>query len=52
MNIKDICKLIDKSNQGDKEAETQLIKLGVYNEDGELITTNTTIIKYYKKNWC
>jgi hypothetical protein len=59
MNItKYICDLIDKSNlngieQSVKEtAIAQLIKLGVYNEDGEMITTNMFIIKHYEDNWC
>ena len=55
MKIKDICNLIDKSNTKGPEQEsaiTQLIKLGVYNGDGELITTNKTILSYYYKNWC
>ena len=59
MNItKYICDLIDKSNlngteQSVKEAAiAQLIRLGVYNEDGEIITTNMFIVKYYEDNWC
>jgi hypothetical protein len=59
MNItKYICDLIDKLNlngteQSVKEAAlAQLIRLGVYNEDGEIITTNMFIVKYYEDNWC
>ena len=59
MNItKYICDLIDKSNlkgteQSVKEAAiAQLIRLGVYNEDGEMITTNMFIVKYYEDTWC
>jgi len=59
MNItKHICDLIDKSNmtgleQSVKEAAVaSLIRLGVYNEDGELITTNCAIKDYYEINWC
>jgi hypothetical protein len=39
--------------QSVKEAAVaSLIRLGVYNENGELITTNNIIKYYYEINWC
>ena len=44
--------LIDKLNNRDETAEQQLIDMGIYNNEGDMITYDTLIIKYYEKNWC
>ena len=44
--------LIDKLNNRDETAEQQLIDMGIYNNEGDMITYDTLIIKYYEENWC
>lgn len=64
MNYQQLFKLIDTSNGPwiykngvlvihplAKEAETKLIKLGVYDDKGQLISQDPKIIQYYEKNW-
>ena len=53
----EIFDLIDESNRpegtpGIKEAEAKLVEMGVYNEDGELITEDEVVWNYYEDNWC
>ena len=56
LELKHIFELIDISNSVHQpkkkiEAEKKLIELGVYNEDGELISGIEDIVKYYTENW-
>ena len=67
MDYKKIFKLIDLSNApwvynnrrnamlvqhyASKQAELELVRLGVYNRDGELITQDQKIIDYYEEHW-
>ena len=60
-----IFKLIDQSNAplihlngkffkhfSAEAAEQELIELGIYNADGELITEDEVILEYYESHWC
>lgn len=64
MNYKKIFELIDTSNgpwiykNGKfimhpiaKKAETKLIELGVYDDEGQFTSQDPKIIYYYEKNW-
>jgi hypothetical protein len=55
-DYKSIFKLIDLSNnsnntQEKENSEEKLIKMGIYDKDGELITNDPKIDKYYEENW-
>jgi hypothetical protein len=53
---KEIFSLIDLSNRpkytpGKESAEEELINMGIYNKDGELITNDPIINQYYEEKW-
>jgi hypothetical protein len=52
-----IFKLIDDSNSTNptvesKAADVTLYWKNIYNADGELVTNDKRITKYYEDNWC